>query len=520
MNLFPKSVPLSLKCLVLAAYTVAAFHLPFFRHALHQMEGGWNAVLLTATAVLLMLGADFLLYYLLLYLGRFVGKCLVAFTLVGDAIMLSFVNSYQVLVTDSMMGNVFHTQYSEASGFFSWSLVGYVLLLGVLPSLYVFLRRADYGGFGHFLRLVGIDVALLAALVFGNMSNWPWIDRNSTELGSLIAPWSYIVNTFRYYGAQRKQEVRETPLPDARIATDSRDVCILIIGESARRDHFSYYGYPRQTNPYTAADSLTALPAVAAATNTISAVRAMMQPAPSRELVEILPNYLYRTGVEVAWRTSNWGEPPTHFPNYVKINQLRERYPDAEEHDYDGILLCGLEDEIRDCQKTKQFIVIHTYSNHGPAYNTNYPPRFEVFTPVCNTVEMSRANHEELLNAYDNSIVYTDYLIHSVIDLLRRFPDRRSCVLFMSDHGESLGENNLYMHGVPMLMAPREQTEIPFLIWTSDPSLRVKPLPVVDQYCLYHTVLHFLGIDSPVMEKEKSVLDLPDLPPAPPISLR
>lgn len=337
------------------------------------------------------------------------------------------------------------------------------------------------------------------------MSNWTWIDQNATELGSLIAPWSYIVNTCRYYNSSMKKKAKEIQLPDGRIVTESRDVCVLIIGESARRDHFRYFGYSRDTNPYTANDSLTALPAVAAATNTISAVRAMMQPAPSDELYEILPNYLYRIGVDVSWRTSNWGEPPTHFPNYVKIGQLRELYPNADQWQYDGILLCGLEDEIRACDKKKQFVVIHTYTNHGPTYSTNYPPQFEVFTPVCKTVEMSRANHMELLNAYDNSIVYTDYLIHAVISQLRNIPDCRSCVLYMSDHGESLGENNLYMHGLPMFMAPKEQTEIPFLVWTNDKSMKTKHLPLVEQYCLYHSVLDFFSIDSPILDFSKSI---------------
>lgn len=510
MQVFQKTVKLSTQCLVLAAWTVAVYHVPFFRHATGHMEGGWNAALLTTSAALLMLGADFLVYYLLLYLGRIVGKCLLALTMIGNAIMLFFMNSYEVLVTRSMMGNVLNTQQSEASSFFSWGMVFYVLLLGVPPCIYIFARKTDYGSIRRFLGSMGITLATVAALLFANMGNLTWIDRNSTELGSLIAPWSYIINTIRYYNHQKKKNVKETLLPDGRIATQSRDVCVLIIGESARRDHFRYYGYAKDTNPYTAGDNVTPLPGIAAATNTIDAVRAMLQPEPSGKLLEILPNYLHRLGVEVSWRTSNWGEPPTHFPNYMKKNQLRKKFPDAEQKQYDGILLSGLEEEIRACRKTKQFVVIHTYTNHGPTYSTNYPPQFEVFKPVCKTVEMAHANRQELLNAYDNSIVYTDYLIHTVITMLNAMPDRRGCVLFMSDHGESLGENNLYMHGVPMFMAPKEQIEVPFLVWTSDTTMGVKPLMTVEQYSIYHSVLDFLGIDSPVLKPSLSVFEKKD----------
>ena len=506
MKLFDKKVSLTTWSFVLAVYTLVAFHIPFFKHALSCVEGGFNGVVLIVSAALLLLALDFLLYYVLVYLGRFVGKCIVAFTLFGDAVMLYFVNTYKVLVTDEMMGNVLKTQYSEASGFFSLSAVLYVLLLGILPCIYVFARKVDYGSLKRFFGRFGIAVATLLVVIFGNMKNWPWIDRNSTELGSLLMPWSYVVNTFRYYSAEKKKNVKEIPLPDPTAVSETRDVCILVIGESARRDHFSLYGYEKETNPYTSKDSVTALVADASATYTAAGVRAILEPTEDRELHEILPNYILRNGGDVIWRTSNWGEPPVHTEKYYTISDLRKMYPEADGR-YDGILLEGLKEEILASDKDKVFVVIHGYTNHGPAYNTNYPEEFEVFTPVCNTVEMSKTSTEELLNAYDNSIVYTDYLIHSAIDMVRNIPDRRACVLFVSDHGESLGENNLYMHGVPMAMAPREQIEIPFLVWTSDKSLQVKPLDMVGQHHVFHSVIRFLGIDSPAYDASKDVFE-------------
>ena len=495
MRIFKDKASLTAWSLVLALYTLVAFHFPFFKHALSCVEGGFNGVVLIVSAALLLLALDFLLYYVLVFLGRFLGKCVVAFTLFGDAVMLYFVNTYQVLVTDEMMGNVLRTQYSEASGFFSLSAVLYVLLLGILPCIYVFARKVDYGPWKRFFGRIGIAVALLLAVVFGNMKNWPWIDRNSTELGSLLMPWSYVVNTFRYKSAERKKNVKEIPLPEPTAVSETRDVCILVIGESARRDHFSLYGYGKETNPYTAKDTVTALVADASATYTAAGVRAILEPTED-----------LRLGGDVIWRTSNWGEPPVHTGKYYTMADLRKMYPEADGR-YDGILLEGLREEILASEKDKVFIVLHTYTNHGPAYNTNYPEGFEVFTPVCNTVEMSKTSPEELLNAYDNSIVYTDYLVHSAIDIVRSIPDRRSCVLFVSDHGESLGENNLYMHGVPMAMAPREQIEIPFLVWTSDKALQVKPLDKVGQHHVFHSVIRFFGIDTPAYDASKDVFE-------------
>ena len=503
MSLFKEKTGLATLCLVLSLFTLAAFHGPFFRHLWAQVEPGFNGVVIAVTAALLLFVLDFLLYYVLIWLFRGVGKFLVAFTLFGDAVMLYFVNTYDVLVTDEMMGNVFRTQYSEASGFFSLSFVLYVLLLGVLPSVYVFARKVEYGSWKRLLGWIGGCVAALLVLVFGNMKNWPWIDRNSTELGSLIAPWSYIINSFRFQAAEKRKNVQEIPLPDATFTDDSRDVCVLMIGESARRDHFSLYGYPKETNPYTVTDSVRAYVANASATYTAAGVKAILEPFDADELHEIIPNYLYRTGADVLWRTSNWGEPPVKARKYETIGDLKERYPE-EDGRYDGILLHGLAEEIAASQKDKLFIVIHGYTNHGPQYNTNYPAEFEVFTPVSNTTEMSKVSPEELFNAYDNSIVYTDWLIHSVIGTVRS-SGRRGCVLFVSDHGESLGENNLYMHGVPYSMAPREQIEIPFLVWTSDASLRMKDLPEVGQHHVFHTVLRFFGVESPAFDEEKCI---------------
>ena len=106
---------------------------------------------------------------------------------------------------------------------------------------------------------------------------------------------------------------------------------------------------------------------------------------------------------------------------------------------------------------------------------------------------------------YDNTIVYTDYLIHSVIEILRGIPQRRSCVIFVSDHGESLGEGNLYMHGVPILVAPKEQIEIPFIVWTSDEAMKIDTEKKVGQYHVFHSVLSFLGIESPIYDESLDI---------------
>jgi lipid A ethanolaminephosphotransferase len=219
----------------------------------------------------------------------------------------------------------------------------------------------------------------------------------------------------------------------------------------------------------------------------------------------MLPNYLYRNGIEVIWRTSNWGEPPIHIKNYQNADALRKNCK-GEECNYDEILLTGLKEQIAASTKNKILIVLHTSTSHGPTYSKKYPPRFETFTPVCNSVELGKCSQTELINAYDNTIVYTDYILHSVIDNLKQLKEYKSAMIFVSDHGESLGEKNLYMHGLPLSLAPKEQYEIPFIVWMSENSSKqLKPNNSLSQNHVFHSVLNFLDIQSPVYSEELNI---------------
>ena len=493
-------------CALLSIYTLLAFHYPFFAYVTSNVSHDINGAWIVCSMALLMLALNYLVYYLLLYLGRVVGKSIIAITLVGNAIALYFVNTYNVLIDRSMMGNVFNTQFSESSSFFSWAIIWYALLLGVLPSLLLLRKRVEYGSFRRFLLNVVVTIVTVLGVVGGNYKNVFWIDRNATVIGSKILPWSYIVNSIRYYTHWKRMNQKEILLPDAKVVSDSKDVCVLIIGESARSQNFSLYGYNRETNPLMKADGVTAIKARASHTNTMEAVKAILRhTSVGKELYEILPNYLSRNGVDVIWRRSNWGTPPLHLEKEYTKRDLKNRYPEADSR-YDGILFHGLKEEILASTKDKIFIGIHTYTSHGPEYYSNTPDEFKTFMPECRSVEMSSAKYSELINAYDNTVVYTDYLVHSVISTLKELTDRRSCVIFISDHGESLGEGGLYMHGVAMSMAPEEQLDIPFIVWTSDDT-KVKDLESAGHYHIYHSVLKFLGLQSDFYDETKNIFE-------------
>jgi lipid A ethanolaminephosphotransferase len=277
-------------------------------------------------------------------------------------------------------------------------------------------------------------------------------------------------------------------------------VVVLVIGESARKANFQLYGYPRATNPLLSRqDSLHVYPANSCATYTTAGTKAILEPKNTDELYEVLPNYAFRMGVDVSWRTSNWGEPPIHIDEYLTNEQLGQQYPGKYIY-HDAILLEGLRQRIESSAKPKVLIVLHTSTSHGPKYVDKYPSRFEAFRPVAQNVEEGEKHPERLVNAYDNTILYTDYLLDSLITTLRSMTDWNSAMLFVSDHGESLGENKVFMHGLPMKLAPKVQYEIPFLVWTSPGFRRYKPAsqlpPVLDQHYVFHSVLNLLSIQT------------------------
>ena len=192
-------------CMVLSLFTTLAFHIPAFKAVLENIEKGWNGALIFTSVVILMLVANYFFYYLLLWLGRGAGKAIIAFTFIADAVSLYFINTYEVLITAAMMGNVFNTRFSEAEGFFSMSAVLYILFLGIPPCIYLYAKKTSYGTLKKFLKNIGTSLLIIAIVVLANMRNTLWIDNNSTELGSLLMPRSYTVNSVRYYGKMKQR---------------------------------------------------------------------------------------------------------------------------------------------------------------------------------------------------------------------------------------------------------------------------------------------------------------------------
>jgi lipid A ethanolaminephosphotransferase len=445
--------------------------------------------------------------YLLFFLSRFFGKFLLVFFFIGSSIAVYFINTYNVLIDITMIGNILNTNYEESSSFFSLGLVMYVIVFGILPSIVIIKAKIIKETVKKFLINIALTLLFILALVFVNGSSWLWIDKNSTKLGALAMPWSYMVNTSRYYIYKHKENQKEILLPNATIKDTEKSVAVLVIGESARSKNFSMYGYEKETNPLLSKmENVHSFNATSCATYTTAGVKCILEHENTSKLYEILPNYLYRNNVEVIWRTTNWGEPPIHIKNFFNKDYLKKDC-EGDVCNYDEILLKGLKEQILASKKDKILIILHTSTSHGPLYSKKYPLEFEVFKPVCESVELGKCTSEELINAYDNTIVYTDYLLSTLVDALKQLEDYNSTMLFVSDHGESLGENNLYMHGIPKAFAPEEQFDIPFIVWLPEGYKKLKPNETLSQNHVFHSVLNFLAIDSPIYDENMNIFE-------------
>jgi lipid A ethanolaminephosphotransferase len=450
--------------------------------------------------------------YLVMYLMRFVGRILLAILSIINATAVYFIITYSVMIDSTTIENVFNTRYSEASGFFSGSLWLVILIVGVLPAIWCLLQPVLIGKAKKMGIWCGSSLALVLALVLANINQTLWISQHDTELGGLLQPWSYIVNTCRVISASQDEQAEEIKLPDGRITDDEKAVVVLVIGESARKANFQLYGYERPNNPrLSKREGLKMYQTNSCATYTTAGTKAILEPQESDDLYELLPNYAFRTGADVSWRTSNWGEPPIHIDEYLTDSELGDIYPNAD-NTYDGILFTDLRERIESSPKHKVLIILHTSTSHGPKYADKYPKEFEVYKPVAKNVEEGEKNISMLINAYDNTILYTDYLLDGLIDTLQAMTDWKSAMIFISDHGESLGENKMFMHGLPMKLAPKVQYEIPFFVWTSDGFRDYKAdseLPaVLEQHFIFHSVLNLLSIDSPAYNKAYDIFKI------------
>ena len=471
-------------------------NLPFLGYVYGTSGSLWRVILLGGSLLCLLYAG----VYFLLSAGKTVGRVILSLLVIINAGCLYFFRTYGVMLDLTMIGNVFNTDWREASSFICVKSVLYVLVLGVLPCVLVWWRRRDHWNWRRFALNTGGSLVAGLVLALPCVFAGDWSGKTERVGFNLLLPWAYVANSARYAADGGKRISNEILLPYATVSKEKgKEVIVLVIGESSRWDHFSLYGYERSTSPLLEAEGerLRKFKAVSNGTFTIEGVHSMLRYYNTDKYYEFLPNYLFRNGVDVIWRANNGGGPKLHIQNYLRI----------EKDEYDEALLEGIGEAIATSDRDRVFVVLHTNTSHGPDYDNRYPPEFAVFTPTKEETTKTPRSREGIINSYDNTIVYTDYLLHRVIEMLKGLDGWRSAMMFVSDHGESLGEKGVYMHGLPNLIAPPEQFMIPFIVWTSDNSVRTDESAELTQFYVFHSVMNFLGMRSPIYDDSKNIFN-------------
>lgn len=447
-----------------------------------------------------------------------------------------FASDYGAVMNQDMMRNVIETDPAEVSGLLSFDLFAHLLVLGVAPAVLVWRVTLPSSTWRVRLRqrliFIGAVLAVCAVALFACSANYAVFFREHKTIRYALSPAAPVVSFARLLSEKNKRDPR-VPLIDPagnvqRIAAVNAKplVLFLVVGETARAANFQLGGYPRATNPELAGrpDLVYFDHATSCGTSTSISVPCMFSHLPREQFdVEQADRYtnlldsLTKASFAVEWRDNNAGckgvcarvvnvayagkSDPVHCPN---------------SYCYDEVMLSDLAARLEHVQQDT-VVIFHTIGSHGPAYAERYPPQFEVFKPACRSNELQRCTAQEVVNAYDNSILYTDHVLAKQIDLLQANASRfDSVLLYASDHGESLGEQGIYLHGMPYGFAPRVQKEVPMLFWASRgyvertglsmSCLKARSHDAISHDNLYHTVLGALAVRNAVYDHDLDVL--------------
>jgi lipid A ethanolaminephosphotransferase len=445
---------------------------------------GWWFVIFTVTFLaLLLFGAVF---------WRQSIRWLCAVAMVSAAALGFFTFALGMRFERTMFANLIQTNSSEARELITPYLIVWMLFVGFAPA-YFALRvkvRSERAWRKQFAAIVGGLIVVLAAFAFPQYQRYASAARSKSITLETVAPVNFIGAAIGHWHAMRKVSLIRAPIdsnPRAGITRKQPRLVVFVLGETARAQNHSLNGYARETNPRLKALNLAYFPdSEACGTATTIAVPcifsglgrenfSMLKAMERQTLVDLVK----KTGINVLWRENDGG--CKDVCGAAEFEDFSDATHDTLCNDlgscYDELMLIGLEEKLR-ARTGDIFLVLHLKGSHGPAYYKRYPKAFEKFTPACNTSELQQCSKEELTNAYDNTILYTDHILAETIAMLQRLSNKFApALIYASDHGESLGENGLYLHGLPYAIAPDLQTKVPMLAWLSPQFLELDNWP-------------------------------------------
>ncbi len=469
-------------------------------------------------------------FFLIVCHGRLTRWVLALFLVLASQLAY-YMDHFGVIIDTVMIDNIMQTNRSEFASLITTNLIVRTVIFGIIPAWILLKYCPNPASFKTELKsklscLVAFLVAILLLIVAFTPDYTSFIREH--KVVRLYANPTYSAYSSIKYISQQTQIATDVVIgkvaDDAVLmdpSTSKNELIIMVVGETARADRFSLNGYKRDTNPLLSKQNIVSFTNVSACgTSTGVSVPCMFSSLGRKKYDKEIAlkqenalDVLHNNGIEVLWRDNN--SDSKGVATRVKYQDFKSPTlnPDCAGECRDVGMLSGLDSYISSHQDKDMLIVLHQMGNHGPEYYRRYPKEFERFKPACQTGELRDCSQAEIDNAYDNAILYTDYFLSEVINFLKKYDDRyETAMLYVADHGESLGEHGFYLHAAPYIIAPKEQKRIPVIAWSGknfDYDLQdIKPYKdvVLSHDDLFCTLLVAYELNSNVCKSKNGML--------------
>lgn len=469
-----------------ALFYVCVFNIPLFGIVKQGIEKQADVnYLFIATIPLFLIFALSIIFSL--FSVKFVLKPLfITITLISSSLFFAALQ-YGVVFDYGMIENTMQTNKGEALTYLNFSSVLNFIATGVLPGLLIYKVKIVYKPFFKELlhKLVFITTMAMGIAVIGFFfyQNFVAFGRNNDQMKRYIIPTYAIGSMIKYLKINYLQEpllYKQQGLDAKNLTVDTNNkpnLVVLVVGETARSMNYEYYGYDKPTNAHTKGfDMLAFKDTYSCGTATAVSLPCMFSSigredydARQAQAQDTVIDVLDHAGIKVNWLDNDSGcKGVCDRVEHINIDLNSDPKLCDGHYCYDQVLLNQLDKVLASSVTEDTLLVLHIIGSHGPTYYLRYPEQYRKFIPDCQRSDIQNCSNEELINTYDNTILYSDYIISQVIERLQAQQTHAdTALLYISDHGESLGESGMYLHGAPYAIAPEEQISVPMLAWFS-----------------------------------------------------
>ncbi|QYJ80372.1 phosphoethanolamine transferase [Shewanella acanthi] len=482
-----KTLTLNRFSFIIALFYACVFNVPLFNVIKHGIDKQPDVDPLFIASMPLFLTLALSFVFSLFTVKYLVKPFFILLTLLSSSVFFAALK-YNVVFDYGMIENTFQTNAAEAMMYVNWASILNMLLTGLLPAYLIYKADIQYQPFlKELLHKIVFMLAMLAGLgliAFVYFQDYAAFGRNNTQIKRYIVPTYFVGAAAKYINNQYLQK----PLEYQNLGLDAKDVSpnanskpnllVLVVGETARSMNVEYYGYDRPTNAHTKGMGLIAFMDTRSCGSATAVSLPCMFSRMGREDYDARRAYaqdtaidvLNHAGIKVKWLDNDSGcKGVCDQVDNITIDLHSDPKLCTGEYCYDQVLLNQLDNELANAQSKNTVIVLHIIGSHGPTYYLRYPLEHRHFVPDCPRSDIQNCSAEELMNTYDNTILYTDYILSEVVNKLKNQQDKfDTAMLYLSDHGESLGEKGMYLHGAPYSIAPIEQISVPMLAWVSE----------------------------------------------------